>query len=142
MMELKDIKQYFFAHRNGVAADVLRRAGSPYKTIFGVELPPISALAREIGFDRELAMRLWEDSDVRESRLLAPWLLDPAALSDEDVRRLALSVRSEEDALMLAFRVLKRLPEPERLLAGLETLAKEGNAEAKLSHAALKRHLE
>ena len=116
-MEVKEIKHYFFARRNGVTADVLRRAGSGFEMIFGVDVPGISALAREIGFDKELGMRLWEDRKVRESHLLAAWLLDPKALSLEECVALAESVVDSEDAQMLAFRVLKHRPEVFPLLA-------------------------
>lgn len=116
-MEVKEIKHYFFARRNGVTADVLRRAGSGFEMIFGVDVPGISALAREIGFDKELGMRLWEDRKVRESHLLAAWLLDPGTLSLEECVALAESVVDSEDAQMLAFRVLKHRPEVFPLLA-------------------------
>lgn len=116
-MEVKEIKHYFFARRNGVTADVLRRAGSGFEMIFGVDVPGISALAREIGFDKELGMRLWEDRKVRESHLLAAWLLDPGALSLEECVALAESVVDTEDAQMLAFRLLKHRPEVLPLLA-------------------------
>jgi len=100
-MEVKDIKHYFFARRNGVTAEVLRRAGSGFEMIFGVDVPGISALAREIGFDKELGMRLWEDRKVRESHLLAAWLLDPGTLSLEESRgagRVGGGLRGRADA--------------------------------------------
>lgn len=110
-MEVKEIKQYFFARRNGVTADVLKRGGSGFEMIFGVDVPSISALSKEIGFDKELAIRLWADRKVRESHLLAAWLLDPVSLSVEECVTLADSVVDMEDAQMLAFRVLKHRPE-------------------------------
>lgn len=144
-MEIKDIKKYFFAHRNGITADVLRRAGSGFTMIFGVDVPALSALAREIGHDRELARQLWDDRAVRESHLLAPWLMDAASMTMEECMALALSVCDSEDALMLAFRVLKRHPQASAMLEELETLSQKAtdeNAPARLSHNALKRHLE
>lgn len=121
-MEMKEIKQYMFARRNGVTADVLRRAGSGFEMIFGVDVPSISALGREIGYNKELAMVLWDDRKVRESHLLAAWLLDPGTLSVEECVALAESVADKEDAQMLAFRVLKHRPEV------LERLAPESMA--------------
>lgn len=100
-----------------MTAEVLRRAGSGFEMIFGVDVPGISALAREIGFDKELGMRLWKDRKVRESHLLAAWLLDPGTLSLEECVALAESVVDSEDAQMLAFRVLKHRPEVFPLLA-------------------------
>ncbi len=143
-MELKEIKQRFFASRNGVAADVLRRAGSPFGIIFGVEVPVISAIAREIGVDPELGRRLWADSDVRESRLLSPWLFDPMALSREECLGMASSVRHSEDALMLAFRILKRRDDAREILQQLRAKATsmQPGSPAETAAEALARHLE
>lgn len=117
IMEMREIKQYMFARRNGVTADVLRRAGSGFEMIFGVDVPSISSLGREMGYNKELAMALWADRKVRESHLLAAWLLDPEALSEDECVRLAESVVDMEDAQMLAFRVLKHRPEVLPLLS-------------------------
>lgn len=107
-MELKDIKHYFFARRNGITADVLKRGGSGFEMIFGCDVPSISSLAREIGFDKALALDLWADRRVRESHLLAAWLMDPRQFTIEECLRLANEAVDLEDAQMLAFRLLKR----------------------------------
>lgn len=143
-MELKEIKHYFFAHRNGVTADVLRRAGSPFGMIFGVEVPVISALARRIGENPELGRILWADSEVRESRLLAPWLFSPESLTKEECLEMAGSVRDTEDALMLAFRILKRRADAPVILEELKEKAshlKPGSS-GEIAADALARHLE
>lgn len=124
IMEMREIKQYMFARRNGVTADVLRRAGSGFEMIFGVDVPSISSLGREMGYNKELAMALWADRKVRESHLLAAWLLDPEALSVEECVALAESVVDMEDAQMLAFRVLKHRPEVMARLAPESMAAK------------------
>ena len=36
MNEMQIVKRHFFAMRNGIIADTLRRAGSPYHIIFGL----------------------------------------------------------------------------------------------------------
>ena len=71
---MKDIKKEFFAFRNGITADILRKAGMPYKIIFGLQVPQIAQIARGHKPDMELADRLWNDTEVRESRLLATYL--------------------------------------------------------------------
>lgn len=105
-MTIQEVKRYFFAYRNGVVADVLRRGGSGFRTLFGVQLAVLSQLAREIGYDDELARQLWEDSDVRESRLLSYYLMDPSHLTDADCRRLLAAVRDREDEQVLRFKLL------------------------------------
>lgn len=118
-MELKDIKHYFFARRNGITADVLRRGGSGFEMIFGCDVPGISALARQIGYDRKLAGKLWEDRKVRESHLLAAWLIDPKSVSVEECVEMAGGVVDIEDAQMLAFRLLKRHAQVAQILERL-----------------------
>lgn len=115
-IELSAIKKYFFAYRNGITADVLKRGGSAFTTIFGVDVASISALARQLGNRQDLACALWQDDHVRESHLLAPWLMDPSKVSVADALELTDGVKDMEDAMMLAFRVLKRMDNPEKLL--------------------------
>lgn len=69
------VKRRFFAMRNGVVADALRRNGSPYKVIFGLNLPQIKDIAAEYAGDTDLAVELWQNGTTRESRLMAPLLV-------------------------------------------------------------------
>ena len=132
-MEIPEIKQWFFARRNGNTADILKRGGSPFKMIFGCDVST-SELVRHIGFDRELALTLWNDSYVRESRLLAPWLMDPEEFTRQECIDMASDSRCMEDAMMLAFRLLKRRDDAQEILKALP----EGSHAAK----ALRQHLE
>lgn len=56
---LQHVKRRFFAMRNGVIADTYRRAGSPFRIIFGLNLPQITEIAAEFAPDSELAAELW-----------------------------------------------------------------------------------
>lgn len=97
-------------YRNGVVADVLRRSGMPYEVIFGVDVPTLASIAREIGHDNELARKLWKDMNVRESRLLATYLFDAQTLAIEEAAELCSEVLTPEEADMLYFRLLRHLP--------------------------------
>ena len=66
-----------------------------------------------------MAGALWQDREVRESRLLSYWLMDPEALTRKECLELAAGVRDREDAQMLAFRVLKRRADATGILADL-----------------------
>lgn len=110
----------FFAYRNGVVAEALRRSGMPYAMIFGVDVPTLASIARRIGYDRQLAGELWADREVRESRLLACYLFDPESLLLASALELCRDIRTPEEADMLAFRLLKRLPYAQELLAELQ----------------------
>lgn len=133
-MNLQEIKHEFFAYRNGVVADTLRRSGMNYRMIFGCDVPSIAAIARRIGYDDVLAEQLWSEADVRESRLLATYLFDPAKTEIDKAVRLASEVRTREEADMLAFRLLKRLPYATELAEKLSALQECALAFQSLSH--------
>lgn len=103
------------AYRNGIVSDTLRKAGMPYNIIFGLQLPQIAAIAREYGASDELADSLWKDSGVRESRLLACYLYDAENMTQEKALNIASTVQTAEEADILCFRLLRRLPFAETL---------------------------
>lgn len=104
------IKRRFFAMRNGVIADVLRKAGSPYHIIFGLNLPQITEIAREQHHRRELAEQLWADQRTRESRLLATMVYPIDEMSDDDAMRWLETASDVETADILCHRLLRRHP--------------------------------
>lgn len=93
--------------RNGIVADTLRRAGSPFRIIFGLNLPQIVEIAAETGYNRELAESLWANSTTRESMLLAPMLVNPATFSREDARRWISTIPTAEVADIFCHRLLR-----------------------------------
>ncbi len=116
-MEHKEIKQRFFAFRNGMLADNLRRqCALPHKTIFGLLLPQLKEIAAECGKDDDLAARLWEE-DCRESRLLA------ILISTANPLAKVTQLRSAEEADILCHTHLRHLPEAAELASSLAYLA-------------------
>lgn len=136
---LNEIKKEFFALRNGIIADTLRKAGMHYKVIFGLQIPQIAGIASKFTPSVELAMELWEDRNVRESRLLASYLFPLESVDMRMALELASDVRTQEEADMLAFRIFRRLDFAESLLNEME---KEDNGIPKYAVNSLKRHLE
>lgn len=129
-MQLKDIKQQFFALRNGLLADTLRKQASlPYKLIFGLNIIQLREIAAGIGRDKELSAALWADSECRESRLLASMIAPAPELSRLDEVRTPeeadilchASLRHHPDALSAAIKATKS-PEPLIRYAGLRLL--------------------
>jgi hypothetical protein len=125
--KLKFVKGEFYRFRNGIVADTLRKAGMPYSVIFGVDVPRLAEIAKPLGKDEPLADLLWADKTVRESRLLATYLYDPATITEEKALQLACDVNTQEEADMLVFRLLKRMPHPELLDAKLTPLSVMGS---------------
>lgn len=106
-MTLREVKQQFFALRNGLLADMLRKQGvSAHKLIFGLNVPQLKAIAAEAGTDAELAAALWADADCRESRLLAPMLTPPGPAAFDMMPQ----VRSVEEADLLCHSLLRHCP--------------------------------
>ena len=107
-MEFREAKQQFFALRNGLLADTLRKqCALPYKLIFGLNIIQLREIAAATGKDADLAGKLWADTDCRESRLLAPMVIP-----EPDLRWLA-EVRTPEEADILCHASLRRHPEAE-----------------------------
>lgn len=132
------IRRLFFALRNGLIADTLRKGGMEQKYIFGLQLPQIKEIAaqtREItGIKAEdLARELWEDRECRESRLLAAHLMPTDKISAEEALAWAKDIRTREEADILAFRLLRYLdaaPEIALTLASSEDPLSRYGAEA------------
>lgn len=110
-MELRDIKQRFLVFRNGIIADTFRSAGDPHTLIFGLQLPQLSMIAKEVPAHdaHSLAGQLWADIKCRESRLLACYLFDTESLTPEMTMELISSLKTREEADILAFKLLKYL---------------------------------
>ena len=108
--DMQSVKRNFFAMRNGVIADTLRRSGSPFKIIFGLNLPQISEIALRSPHGRDLAERLWANATTRESMLIAPMLVERDEFTIEDARRWIADIPAEEVADVLCLKLLKYLP--------------------------------
>lgn len=111
---MQAIKRRFFAMRNGVIADTLRRAGSPFHIIFGLNLPQISEIASEWADSpeaRELGERLWANTSCRESMLLAPMLLHGAGGVTKDAAAAMLRESPAAEVTdILCHRLLRHAP--------------------------------
>ncbi|MDE6378423.1 MAG: DNA alkylation repair protein [Duncaniella sp.] len=109
--EMQLIKRRFFAMRNGVIADALRKGGSPYRIIFGLNLPQIVEIAAGQAHRRELAETLWADSGTRESRLLATMVYPVEDMSRDDAMRWLETAGDVETADIMCHRLLRRHPD-------------------------------
>ena len=109
-MTLQEIHQRFFSFRNGIVAKAFHDSGHAYKRVFGLQLPQLAAIAKEVGYDQELAQKLWAEKDCREARLLACYLFEPSSLPEEEATAMAQDIQTREEADILAWRLLRRLP--------------------------------
>jgi len=132
------IRRQFFALRNGLIADTLRKGGMEQKYIFGLQLPQIKEIAAQTrenaGIKAEdIARELWKDRECRESRLLAAHLMPTDKISEEEALAWGKDIRTREEADILAFRLFRYLetaPEIARALASSEDPLSRYGAEA------------
>lgn len=108
--EMQTVKRRLFAMRNGIIADTLRRAGSPYRMIFGVNLPQLRDIAADTPHSADLARRLWQNTATRESMLIAPMLIPPDNVTPDDAFEMMTTCFSTEAADVLCLRLLRQLP--------------------------------
>ena len=108
--EMQLIKRRFFAMRNGVIADALRKGGVDTPIIFGLNLPQIVEIAAEQDARPELAEQLWSDVRTRESRLLAPMVYPVELMSEDDAERWLVTAGNIETADIVCHRLLRRHP--------------------------------
>lgn len=104
------VKRYFFSMRNGVIADTLRKGGSPFRYIFGLNLPQLVEASVIFGKDKALACKLWDNNTTRESMLLAPMLMPADDFCIEDARKWISVTPVPEVADVLCHRLLRHLP--------------------------------
>ncbi len=124
--QIRAIKSEFFALRNGEIADRLRRAGSPYKIIFGLQLSQLDAMAARLQKSMELAETLWQNSSTRESRLLAVLVFPLDRLTRQLAAELLAQADTRELVDLLCFKLVRNLPDAEALvgeLSGADTYA-------------------
>lgn len=81
---------------------------------FGVKLGDIRSLAKKIKTDHKLALALWETGNV-DARFLATLVIDPSALSAEEMDRMVRSVEFEWVADWLNAYVVKQRTDKEAL---------------------------
>ena len=123
---VQQTRKEFYALRNGLIADTLRKGGLEQKYIFGLQLPQIKGIAERFRPQTDdeaawLARSLWNDRECREARLLACHLMPPALTCKEEATRWAEEAATREEADILAFRLLRYLPYAGDIAAALDT---------------------
>ena len=97
----------FRRERNGAVADSMRFYGAPYGLNYGVSLPTLRTLARAEGPDHEFARYLYLQG-VRELRLAALHIADPARLTPAESAFWGAGLLNSEMAEEAAFALLSR----------------------------------
>ncbi len=85
-MQYDDVLEKLKALSNPGAVTGMAKYGITPENTYGVSLPNLRKLAREIGTDHELASQLWE-SNIRETRILASMVADPGKVTGKQMER-------------------------------------------------------
>jgi 3-methyladenine DNA glycosylase AlkD len=86
MMSAKQILKQLQTLGDPVNVVGMARFGIRPNKVYGVAMPTLKRMAREIGKDHRLAQELWK-SEVYEARLLASLIDDPALVSESQMER-------------------------------------------------------
>ena len=113
---LRGIRKEFFAFRNGIIADKLRKVGDPHHMIMGcllVDIIGIVSRVRETIGDKAqmaaIASELWSDTNSRECRLAAPMLYPAESMTLDLALQWCKSVETAEVADNLCHKLLRHL---------------------------------
>lgn len=93
---------------NGAVADAMFCYGKPYGLNYGVSLPTIRMIAREVEQDNELAQYLFKQQ-VRELQLAAMHIARPNLVSSELIECWGETIVNSEMAEEMAFAILRHL---------------------------------
>ncbi len=92
-MELQKIIQKLESLADPEAAAGMADFGIVGVQVYGIRMPVLRALAKEIGQDHELAARLWT-AGARETRILAAMIDDPALVDETQMEAWVLDLYS------------------------------------------------
>lgn len=107
---LRNTRKQFFAYRNGIIADSLRKNGDPHSMIMGCQMTDVAQIAAGIEPSKEIAEAFWADTKHRECRMIAPMLYPAADMDKATALQWAKNVECEEIADVLCHRLLRKLP--------------------------------
>ncbi|MBT4485834.1 MAG: DNA alkylation repair protein [Candidatus Latescibacteria bacterium] len=80
--EYPDIITFLESHADPKAIEGMARFKITAKTVYGVSIPLLRNMAKEIGRNHELSLRLWQN-ESRETRILAGMICDPKMVAED-----------------------------------------------------------
>jgi len=102
LKKLKDLS-------NPKAVEGMARFGINPKNTYGVSIPNLRKLAKEIGKNHELAQNLW-DSGIHEARILASMIDEPANVTEKQMDRWVIGFDSWDICDQVCMNLFDKLP--------------------------------
>ncbi|MCC8018785.1 MAG: DNA alkylation repair protein [Rikenellaceae bacterium] len=109
MDRLKKIIEWMGTLRNQKSIEGMQRFGITTGNAFGISTPTLAAMARELGRDQPLAIELW-DTGIREARILAAMVADPAGFTPDLMDRWCADFNSWDICDQVCTRVFRYTP--------------------------------
>lgn len=83
-MQYDDILERLKSLADAKAVEGMAKYGITPEKTYGVSIPALRGIAKEVGTDHGLAQRLWK-TDIRETRILASMIDDPRTVTEEQM---------------------------------------------------------
>ena len=106
-MQYKDILERLKSLANPEAVKGMARYGITAERNYGVSMPKLTELAKEIGRDHLLAQQLW-DAGIRETRILAAMVDDPGLVTEDQMEQWVKDFDSWEVCDQCCMKLFKR----------------------------------
>jgi 3-methyladenine DNA glycosylase AlkD len=90
---VKEVLSYFKSLENPANVEGMKRFGIVAEKIYGVNIPVIRKLAKELKYNHKLAQELW-DTKIHEARILAFLIDDPKDVNVEQMERWVSEINS------------------------------------------------
>ena len=85
-MDYDNILERLKSLSNPQAVEGMAKYGITPESAYGVSIPNLRKIAKEVGLNHHLAQQLWE-SEIRETRILASMVADPNMVTEEQMER-------------------------------------------------------
>ncbi|MBN2246166.1 MAG: DNA alkylation repair protein, partial [Candidatus Aminicenantes bacterium] len=108
-MKYEDIITYLEAQADPDAVKGMVKVAITGQNVYGVSLPVLRALAKKIGKDHELALKLWQNNN-RETRILAPMINEPKRVTEKQMESWVLDFDSWEVCDQCCMNLFEKLP--------------------------------
>ncbi len=106
-MQYEEVINQLKALSNPKAVEGMARFGINPENTYGVSIPNLRKLARDIGVNHTLAQQLWE-SGIHEARILASMVDSPAMATEEQIERWVLDFDSWDVCDQCCLNLLKK----------------------------------
>jgi len=87
----------------------MARFGINTEKVFAVRMPELSRIAKQVGKNHELALKLW-DADYNETKILASMIDDPKLVTEEQMEKWALGFNSWDVCDQACMKLFRKTP--------------------------------